>query len=401
MKRIPEQVGRRIGIVLWIVVWAAPLLSPASAVLSRQVHPQAPAGAGLVLFVVLYVAVIYRAFSNAPRPARPWPLALVVLAGALGTALTAWYAGGPDGWLSVMLYVGVCGAATLPGPAATGWGTGTIAALVGIGLAHHLKPGDVGASAFSTLLACALIFSVRRMSGYIDQLRATRAELATAAVAQERLRFARDLHDLLGHTLSLIVVKAEVVRRLAERDPATAASEAGDIEAIGRRALAEVREAVTGYRSHAFTTELDGARTALAGAGVSVHIEQSGTPLPAGADSLFGWAVREGVTNVIRHSRARDCRIVVRHTDRETTLEIWNDGAGGAASDPGQGEPGQGDPGRGEPGQGLRGLTERLATVGGTLRAGPVAEAGFRLTVTLPAGTDPVGTAGASQPAAA
>jgi two-component system, NarL family, sensor histidine kinase DesK len=383
--------------ILWIVIWVWPLLSPAAATLSGKVHPVVPAAAGLAVFLVLYVIVVYRAFNDSARPARYWPFVLLAVLGVVGTALTAGYSGGPSGWLAVMLYVGACGAASLPGRATVPWVAGTVLILVIIGLARHQAASDLGTIAFSTLLASALVFVIRQMSGYIDELRTTRAELATAAVAQERLRFARDLHDLLGHTLSLIVVKAEVVRRLAERDPASAATEAGDIEAIGRRALAEVREAVTGYRSHAFASELDGARTALAGAGVTVHIEQSGTPLPAEADALFGWAVREGVTNVIRHSRARTCRIVVRRSDERAILEIWDDGTGGstgsgvglAGSGVGLAGSGVGLAGSGAglagSGAGLRGLAERLAASGGTLRAGPAAGGGFRLEAHLPA----------------
>jgi two-component system sensor histidine kinase DesK len=239
-----------------------------------------------------------------------------------------------------------------------------------VGLAHHLDDSEIGANAFNVLMSCGLVFAIRRMAGYIRELRATQAELARSAVEQERLRFSRDLHDLLGHTLSLVVVKAEVVRRLVPRDPEAAISQAADIETIGRNALAEVRQAVTGYRARTLAAELDGARTALSDAGIALTVREEGAPLPPEADALFGWAVREGVTNVIRHSRAGRCEIAVHQAGDQTTLEIRDDGVGPSGS---------------AAGNGLRGLSERLDAAGGSLRFAAGGTGGFLLTATLPA----------------
>src|SRR5204863_6393173 len=145
----------------------------------------------------------------------------------------------------------------------------------------HASASQVVSAVVGGLLPGALVFVVRQMTRLITELRATQDQLAQVAVAEERLRFSRDLHDILGHTLSVIVVKAEVVRRLAEREPAQAAAAAGDIEKLGRTALAEVRQAVSGYRSRPFSAELDGAREALADAGIEVTVAEVGTPLPA------------------------------------------------------------------------------------------------------------------------
>jgi two-component system sensor histidine kinase DesK len=167
-------------------------------------------------------------------------------------------------------------------------------------------------------------------------------------VEQERLRFARDLHDLLGHSLSLIVVKAELTQRLAGRDPAGARQEAAEIEAVGRQALAEVRQTVSGYRHLHLDDELRRAKDALADAGIETVIRAADEPLPSDLDDAFGWVVREGTTNVIRHSGAGSCVIALTGT----TLEIRDDGKGAK--------------GRAQ-GNGLRGLGERMATVGGRL----------------------------------
>jgi two-component system sensor histidine kinase DesK len=263
----------------------------------------------------------------------------------------------------------VAGAAALPRNIALAWALGNVTVMVAIGVTSGQQAAAAGIQAFVVMMACALVFLVKQMMGYIRQLRSAQEALAVAAVEQERLRFARDLHDLLGHSLSVIVIKAEVVRRLVERDPARAASAAADIEQIGRQSLTEVREAVTGYRERTFATELDGARAALADAGIEVTVEQAGTPLPTAADALFGWAVREGTTNVIRHSGARSCSIAVRRTAAGTSLEIRDDGVGGTAT---------------SGGNGLRGLRERLAAAGGQLTATSTPGGGFRLIAQLP-----------------
>jgi two-component system, NarL family, sensor histidine kinase DesK len=319
---------------------------------------------------VLYLVVMSLAWQERVRSRRRLFALLGVLA-ALGLALAAGYAGQPDGWLVLLLFVGVAGASALRSPAhAFGWLAGVIGAMVATGAVRGVSSGEIGSTAFSAFMSGVLVFVVRRMNLLIDQLRATRAELAEAAVSQERLRFSRDLHDLLGHTLSVIVVKAAVVRRLAERDPAVAAREAGEIEEISRRALVEVREAVTGYRERTFGTELDGARKALGDAGIEATIRAGGEPLPAAAENVFGWAVREGVTNVIRHSGARRCEIEVQRLDGHAVLEIRDDGTGGDAVTAG--------------GNGLRGIAERVRAAGGTFESGRRPDGGFRLTATIP-----------------
>jgi two-component system sensor histidine kinase DesK len=351
-----------------------PLLEPIQLMIRGAIHPVLPAALGLVAFGCLYLMCVGAGFSNRnPSPTRIHLVGLSVVA-ALGLGLAVAYVRTSAGWLALMLYVGACGASLLPRGPALRWIIGSTAALIIIGASFQQKWSDIGSDAFTMFMACLLILVVKQMLIYIHQLRVAQAELAKAAVAQERLRFSRDLHELLGHTLTLIVVKAQVVRRLAEADPAAAGAAGADIEQIGRQALVEVREAVTGYRERAFADELDGARAALSDAGIAVRIETAGTPLPAMADSIFGWAVREGATNVIRHSGARHCSIAVGRQGTAATLVISDDGTGpaGGAMD--------------GTGNGLRGLRERLTAAGGTLAATPGSSGGFRLVATLPVG---------------
>jgi two-component system sensor histidine kinase DesK len=187
------------------------------------------------------------------------------------------------------------------------------------------------------------------------------------------------MHDLLGHTLSVIVVKAQVARKLAGGDPAQAEQQAADIEEIGRVALGEVRQAVAGYRGRGLARELESARAALADAGITTEVRQDGPPAPAGADALLGWVVREGVTNVVRHSGGHRCEIDVRNSGGTVTVTIRDDG-GGASGGSSAGHSAAPSAG----GHGLDGLRERLADDGGTLEAGPCPDGGFRLTATVP-----------------
>src|SRR5262249_14721323 len=205
----------------------------------------------------------------------------------------------------------------------------------------------------------------------VAQLRRAREELARAAVNEERLRFARDLHDLLGHSLSTIVLKSELAGRLAPRAPDRAGAEIADVERTARDALQQVRAAVAGYRRPSLVSELAAARELLAAADIDARIDLSPLALPPAADGLLGWAIREGVTNVVRHSRARSCTIrLTRHADR-AMVEIVNDGSGS-------------DTAGGEGGWGLTGLIERATAEGGEVDARSTAGGGFRLAVDVP-----------------
>jgi two-component system sensor histidine kinase DesK len=224
-----------------------------------------------------------------------------------------------------------------------------------------------------TLLSGLGCWSFRRLFAVIAELAATREELARVAVERERERFSRDLHDLLGHTLSVIVVKAQAVRRLATRDGEAAAQHGADIETIGRRALSEVRQAVDGYRGTGLAAELERGGQALAATGIAMTLDQppSSERLPADVDALFGWVVREGLTNVVRHSGAHHCVLTWSRDAHTARIEIVDDGKGLAGNQ------------SGHDGNGLSGLGKRVSVAGGRLEAGR-AEDGFRLSVEVP-----------------
>jgi signal transduction histidine kinase len=195
-------------------------------------------------------------------------------------------------------------------------------------------------------------------------------QLTLHAVDGERLRLARDLHDLLGHSLSLITIKSQLARRLLPAEEASsAAKEIAEIERVARESLQDVRHAVDGYRQPDLRSALAGARDALAAAGIASNVDASAGPFPAEIESTLAWAIREGVTNVIRHSHASSCSIRVLRDGREARVEITDNGA--AAAQP-------------TPGSGLRGLQERAAARGGRVDATPLPEGGFRVRVSLP-----------------
>ncbi|HEU5439774.1 MAG TPA: histidine kinase [Ktedonobacterales bacterium] len=215
------------------------------------------------------------------------------------------------------------------------------------------------------------------------RLREEREELARfAAVTEERLRIARDLHDLLGHNLSLIALKSELAGRLIGSAPERAAAEIGDIERVARTALREVREAVASYRQPTMASELHSAREVLAAAGIIYRIEGATAlgRLPAAVEGALAWTVREGVTNVVRHSRARSCTIWLRRAAETVGVEIADDGIGiaGTTSD-GDGEAAQAR----YTGNGLRGVEERVVALAGRCEVGPHG-GGFRLAVRVP-----------------
>jgi two-component system sensor histidine kinase DesK len=227
---------------------------------------------------------------------------------------------------------------------------------------------------YVVLLALLASTAFTRLLEAVAELRRTRAELARVAVAEERERFSRDLHDLLGHTLSVMVVKAQAVRRLAATDPQAAAAHAADIERVGRAALLDVRQAVDAMRAPSLPEELVGAREALEAAGIRATIETGATDVPDDVGTVLAWALREAVTNVLRHSGASSCTIAVSGTGDRAQLLVVDDGVGLPAG------PAEGTAGRAG---GLDGLRDRVRAAGGSVDASSTGE-GFRLVATVP-----------------
>lgn len=324
----------------------------------------------LMVFVAAYYAVFVVGMGHDPRARRLAMLGVGVMA-AMAVALPFAYG---DAWVGLSFYVAIALSVVLP----------RRQAIVGIGwvvvfiFVQVLLLGAAVPDAFLNAVAACGVGGL--MLGFIHNrrlvrdLRLAQDEVARLAVAEERLRIARDLHDLLGHTLSLVALKSELARRLSDTDPKAAAREIADVEGVARKALTEVREAVTGYRRQGLAAELDGARSTLAAAGVESVVRSAGEPLPPAVDDLFAWAVREAVTNVVRHAKAQRCEIVVERDRRSARLRVADDGAGAAAR----------VPGRALQGSGLAGLAERAAAAGGSLRFGRRTVSGFELELRVP-----------------
>jgi len=210
---------------------------------------------------------------------------------------------------------------------------------------------------------------LRYLLASLAELRAARAEVAQHATDRERSRIARDLHDLLGHSLSLITLKGELATRLLP-EGAPGVDEVRDMVALSREALQQVRDAVSGYRQPTLATELMAARVALRAAGMDLEVQQDVGALDRETEAVLGWVIREGCTNVIRHSGAKHCRIHLTRNPGELKIEVANDGWRVPQV---------------PAGNGLRGLEERLSALGGTLDAFALPTAGFRLVATVPA----------------
>ncbi|MGK5730589.1 sensor histidine kinase [Streptomyces sp. URMC 124] len=220
---------------------------------------------------------------------------------------------------------------------------------------------------------------VVRLSGWMLhvmwELETAREAQARLAVAEERLRFGRDLHDVLGRNLAVIALKSELACQLARRGSEKALTEMTEVQRIAQESQREVREVVRGYREADLHTELVGARGVLSAADISCRIDDTaGKTLPPPVQSVLAWVVREGTTNVLRHADARRCAVRLRVTaDTKAVLIMENDGVREPDGDPGDGN-----------GSGLAGLRERLTVLGGTLTYERGDKATFRLTAEVP-----------------
>ncbi|MFE7339984.1 sensor histidine kinase [Streptomyces griseus] len=258
------------------------------------------------------------------------------------------------------------------------------AALVVALLAAVGVPGGALIGATSSLVVVTLLVLVSTRPSVWSlsvmwQAEEARDMQARLAVAEERLRFGRDMHDVLGRNLSVIALKSELAVELAQRGNAAAVDQMVEVQRIARASQQEVRDVVRGYREADLPTELMGARGVLQAAGITVTVEGADGPAgigaPAAVQAALGWVVRETATNVLRHGDPRHCWIRLARTRDAVVLEVENDGAG--ATDP-LGGPDDGG------GSGLAGLRERLGALGGTLSAGAAGEDLFRVTATVP-----------------
>ncbi len=368
----------RLYAYFWLVCLVFPVLKIAHT-------PQTPirllvALSGLVIFAAVYFWVMWPDplsghRSNRFRPESPWviltgiTLLVLFLSLAYGSAFT---------WL----FLGVSAISGVLLPARRAFWTVSGLTLLTLGVSVIVNGGILSTDWLRVIPLVLLvrglgldITGLTRLAEALQELNLARQELARRAVVEERLRMARDLHDLLGHTLSLITLKSELAGRLVENDSSQAVQEIHEVERVARQALREVRQAVTGYRQQSLAEELEGTRQILKAAGITLRIEGANEVLPPSVDAALAWTIREGVTNIIRHSRARQCIIRIADQGDGIGVEVLNDGYPDA------------DIPLHEAGSGLSGLAERLAAQGGSLEAGPTMvenKPGFRLRVEIP-----------------
>ncbi|MBB5785694.1 sensor histidine kinase [Jiangella mangrovi] len=359
---------RRLPVVVG-VVWAV-LLTPTAAGVYQQHYPLGWAILGYAS-VAAFLGAFFYVFARAAaarRRGEPPPCAIrrggfVVLC-VLGTLVVGF--AGENG---VVVWFALSQIALVLMRPREAWAT-----IGSICVAVVLVPRTLGLDWEVNVWFLVAIFGSSWATDAIFRLRDTnlrlvraQEQIASMAVEQERLRFARDLHDVVGHSLTAATVKTQLARRLVDTDDDRARAELREVEGLLREALKDVRGTVAGYREVTLPSELVRAATVLEAAGVTADLPRAVDHVPAGRSELFGWVLRESVTNVVRHSHAQYCRVTVT-ADR---IEIWNDGVSGAAH---EGSPVS---------SGLVGLRERVASAGGTLQAGPDGRGGWTVSAMM------------------
>ncbi len=340
-------VGR--GGPLFAGIWLFFLLNPLLEGWSRRDEAAGVLGMlTTVAFATVYMSLWVRARADRRRltlqPRLGWALGYVGALVVLG-ALTVLFVGEPG--LACVVYVSVACVMLFPfrvtAPIVVALTVGTIA------LGAREDWGSQVGTAFGIMAASVAVFGLRAVMSRNLDLVVAHEENARLAVDNERTRFARDLHDILGHSLTVITVKAELAQKLLDVDVSRARAEIADLERLSRDALTDVRRAVEGYRDITLPGELVRARVALTAAEIEADLPHSTEDVPSDLRELFAWTVREGVTNVIRHSGATRCE--VRLTS--TRAEVVDDGLAKPSPD--------------GHGSGLEGLRERAADVGASV----------------------------------
>ncbi|WP_157260765.1 sensor histidine kinase [Patulibacter minatonensis] len=390
--------GRRFGMLvggIWLVY-----LAPAADQVVAGDWPtwqRVLGGLLLVVFVAAYLTTLIvvvparRARSERQRGLEPrhaavgdremWARVALLLVVAVATSI-----GFGGEWLSTIAFSTAILAVWLDQPwpprAIVGMAVGCEALLLVRG-----TDGDSSAYfwlGFAVLVAGFVSYAARRRGELEGELDRVREQNARLAVVEERGRIARDLHDLLGHSLSVIAVKSQLAERLLERDDAErAAAEIREVRGVARDALREVRHVVDGYRRRPIAAEVASSAAALRSADLDVASELPEHPIPPDVEDVLSFVVREGTTNVLRHSGASRCTLAVRAAADRVTATVADDGPASVAhrvvsTDPRAARPGSGD------GSGLVGLAERLDAVGGTLELGPGEGGGTVLRATVP-----------------
>jgi two-component system, NarL family, sensor histidine kinase DesK len=364
----------------WIFssVWLVYLIGPVSGLFGHH-HGVLWIAGGLAITVVfcgIYIPLV----GNGLSPARLSGWALVAVIFLAGLACVVY---GKD-WTALWIYVSAATGMVMPGLSSRRTAMRAVFGISALYLLFSWLSHDDAEDFFVVVLPVLLIgvamIGFRMQVDLLNELNKARETVARLAVSEERLRLARDMHDLTGQSLSMITLKSELAAKRLGRLPATPqrdaiGTELTDISSISRQTLHDIREAVSGYRRPTLAIEAITARTALEAAGITLDddpqlITRSGT-FDAEAEAALAWCLREAVTNVIRHSGARSCELRLTEQPGEVSLEVTDDGRGFATD----GVPS---------GNGLRNMSERLSAAGGWLALDPRPH-GFGLTATVPA----------------
>lgn len=343
---------------------------PASDLFLRDdLSPAAIVAALAALSFVGYVQTRLLLAGMAGLEAAPRSLPVVGAAAVVGLVLWGALVDGDEPhWMWVLPFAGVITGATFGGGRRERWllGGGGIAAvtIVGWAVTGELAAGWMGGWFMTSfLLLCVAQVWIWDVTLRLDEAREQAGEVA---VLRERLRFAGDLHDIQGHQLQAIALKAQLAARLIGRDDEAARGHADDAHALALQALAETRDLVQGYRRVGLATELTNAVGILKAAGVDAEVEGTPESVPVALQPLFGSLVREGATNLLRHTRAARCEIAVERDGDDVVVRVIDDGVARVVAPSGDGT-------------GVAGLQERFAAVGGQVEATPLAPRGFEL----------------------
>ena len=352
---LPEKAGRwRAWNLVWLIYSVFFFIQPLQSGSRRDwlifaaVYP---------VFLAIYVTLIW---------ARQRRTRLIMLL-AMAILGAAYYPLNPSAGATMFIYV----ASLMPFTArylslAVGTIIAATIASAGEGILLHQNAWSWGSLSFlaATIGTGNLIQALRR--GATERLLRAQEEIEQLAKLAERERIARDLHDVLGHTLSVVVLKSELAGKLMSSDTERARVEIGEVEQIARKALAEVREAIRGYRAEGLFAEIARARRTLDVAGVSLDCQTEGVRLEPAQESVLSLVLREAVTNILRHAGATSCRLEVAADDRGTVLRVEDNGRGAIERE----------------GNGIRGMRERVEALGGRLRI--ESSQGTRLTAEIP-----------------
>lgn len=239
----------------------------------------------------------------------------------------------------------------------------------------HMALLDIAYIGVSTVMVASVVYGLTALTEMVLRLRSAQQEIARLAVEQERLRFARDLHDLLGYSLSAITLRSELTMRLLDHHPARAREELSTVLDISRQALADTRQVARSYRHMSFSTELASACSVFGAAGIDAEVDCVLSELPDAVGTVLATVLREGITNVLRHSSVQRCRISAKESgEGRVVLSVVNDGVAGVSDRPSSHDGGSG----------IGNLSTRVRAVGGGLTAGVRADGCFHLVAEVP-----------------